>query len=774
MALEQTGVELVAENAKAFTDAIGSAASALTGFESVGQASQRTFDAFGEIVTGVFRRVGEIAVDSLFRAADAIKDLALEAVNSNAEFERYETQFGVLLGSVELAKERLKELAEFGATTPFDLPEVVRADKILQSFGLHAEDTADKFGFAGDEIRRITGDIAAGTGARFEEIARYLGQFSAGQTGIVLARFEELGIVTRAQLREMGLEFNKAGALVTPVTDAFDIVLKAANDKFGGMMQKQSMTFEGMTSNLRDWFGQTLRTLGSPIFDIAKNKLGELLGFLGSAQVKDWIQSASEGIGNVIESVVNVADLLITGDFKGGIFGLQEDDAFIEFLFNLRDAIIATANWIQTVGIPTFFAFSSWFIDVGIPAIGGFISGVWIWLVDAYTKASDWINNVGIPAFNTLSDWFTNVALPAIQPVIDAVLNLWKAFTENDPEAFTTALSGLGDAFKGLWDDHIQPALAELWDKLVKWIEDEGWPKFQEAMSDAEEWRAAFIKWVDQVAPPFLESLGELIGRGTAWLLIEGIPALVGALVMGVLTLIGLSKPDVGKAGASFADGLISGFAEYEGWAKIGETIDQLKFIIIYGLQRASDAAVEIIRGIGLVIAATWQEAVNSLSGFVFDLTAPLQTSAINAINFLSGIGNWFRWTMAEVGRLIGVGLVEGFQNNLAWVYGVITQGVQGLVDTIRNMLGIGSPSKVMADLIGLPMSQGIAQGLMAGQGIVMQAAQATVNPAMSPMQYAGISNVSNVSSQSWNLNVNSNQQSQGIISDFSIMQAMA
>src|SRR3990167_7215553 len=587
MALERTGVELVADNAKAFTDAIGNAASALTGFESVGGAAQSTFNAFDQIVTGALRHVGEIAIDALGRAATAILDLGKAAIDTNAEFERYTTQFGVLLGSADLAQERLRELAQFGLATPFELQEIIRADKILQSFGLHSAEAAETFGFAGSEIRTIAGDMAAGTGARFEEIAKYLGQFSAGQTGMVLARFEELGIVTRKELRGMGLEFDKAGALTTPVEEAFGVLLNAAKSKFGGMSEAQSKTFEGMMSNLVDFKNMAIRTIGAPIFDVTKNMLGQFMTFLGSEQVTAWIQSATKNIEDFATGLEATIKLLVSGDFEGGIFGLQEDDPFIDFLFNLREAIISTADWIRNVGIPALFAFGAWFSEVGAPIIGAFISGAWAWLsaafttvsgwivsvgvpafnalsnwfttvgIPAFNSLSDWINNVGIPAFHTLSDWFKNTALPAIQPVIDAVLNLWKAFTEDDPKAFTKALDGLIDVLKGLWEDRLKPELIKLWDKLVTWIKDEGIPKFVDAMEDAGKWRAELVTWVDKVAPPFLKAIGELIGRGVAWLLVEGIPTLVGALITGITDLVGLSKPDMGKAGEGLADGIV-------------------------------------------------------------------------------------------------------------------------------------------------------------------------------------------------------------------------
>lgn len=247
---------------------------------------------------------GDLAMRALSAVGSAVGDVVGEMIRGNAEMERYETQFGVLLGSTDKAKERLKELAEFGAKTPFELPEVVRADKILQGFGLHSEEAAKKFGLSGTQIRTLAGDMAAGTGQSFEDIAGYLGKFASGSTGEAISRFQELGITTREELAKMGLEFSKSGELTTPTAQAFTVLAKVAQDKFGGMMDAQSKTFEGMVSNLNDWKSQTIRTIGEPIFEVLSEKLGVLLTYLGSDEVKAAIDAFAKGMAATLGTVI--------------------------------------------------------------------------------------------------------------------------------------------------------------------------------------------------------------------------------------------------------------------------------------------------------------------------------------------------------------------------------------------------------------------------------------------------------------------------------------
>jgi hypothetical protein len=229
-------------------------------------------------------------------------------IGGNREFETYTTQFGVLLGSTEKAQERLKQLADFGASTPFELPEVVRADKVLTGFGLTAEDVAVKFGFNASQIRTIAGDVAAGAGTSFEEMAGYLGKFSSGATGEAISRFQELGIVTREQLAGMGLEFSKSGELLSPLPESMNVLLGVMQKKYGGMMDAQSKTFDGMISNLQDYVKGTLREVGQPIFEVLKDKLEVLLAWLNTPEVKAGIATFAK---QAMDSLVAVVDWVV-------------------------------------------------------------------------------------------------------------------------------------------------------------------------------------------------------------------------------------------------------------------------------------------------------------------------------------------------------------------------------------------------------------------------------------------------------------------------------
>jgi hypothetical protein len=229
-----TRVEIILQGSDQLSGPVRAAKTELGGLSG---AAQNAGGALGFLQNAFSFATGGV-IQGINSIAGSIGGVASAMIGGNAQFETYQTQFGVLLGSAQAAKDRLGELAAFGASTPFELPQVVEADKILQSFGLHAVDTAAKFGMSGADIRTVAGDVASGTGASFSEIAGYIGKFASGATGEALARFQELGIVTKSELAGMGVAFDKAGSMTTPVNDAMDILLVAMKDKFYGIWDK--------------------------------------------------------------------------------------------------------------------------------------------------------------------------------------------------------------------------------------------------------------------------------------------------------------------------------------------------------------------------------------------------------------------------------------------------------------------------------------------------------------------------------------------------------
>jgi phage-related protein len=504
-----------------------------------------TFGGLGQIAGGFV--IGNIISAGLGAIGNAVGDLKSAMIDGNAEFERYQVQFGVLLGSTDAAQTRLKELAEFGAKTPFELPEVVRADKVLQSFGLHAADAAKRFGMSGSQIRTVAGDVAAGTGASFEEIAGYLGKFSSGATGEAIARFQELGIVTRKELAEMGLRFSKSGELLSPLDESMTVLLQSMQKKFGGMMDAQSNTFEGMLSNMKDWIGQAGRTIGKPIFEKLKVGMKGLMDFLSSPQAQAAIEALASGIANfvsmaiagigsvidwfranwpqiraVVEPVINsiiggLQTIIGWVQTNGPAMGQGLVDVWNNVRATIEPAITAIGNFIQAVfgAVGTFLQTHGEEITTWIgntwSTIRSIVEPVIQWFYETITTVfggiATWIgeNQAGIQAvFQGVWDgikMFVGTVLEAIRGIVNAVLALLRGDVQG-------ALDAVGQAFRNIWDgikDYVGRAV-----ETVRMILLIAWAGIKTGVEDA--W-TGIRTWIENAWQGIIDFFNSLPGR---------------------------------------------------------------------------------------------------------------------------------------------------------------------------------------------------------------------------------------------------------------------
>ena len=76
-------------------------------------------------------------------------------------------------------------------------------------------------------------------------------------------------------------------------------------------------------------------------------------------------------------------------------------------------------------------------------------------------------------------------------------------------------------------------------------------------------------------------------------------------------------------------------------------------------------------------------------------------------VNGISGLPS----RMLSIGGNIVSGIWNGISNGLGWIKGKITGWVGNVTDFIKNLFGIHSPSKVMADEVGKFLPEGIALG---------------------------------------------------------------
>ena len=319
----QKGFASITKSAKKFGDQVDSAASAIT---------SKIFN-LKNLVFGV---IGGKVVKS-----------ALEVVGERQDLT---SQFEVLLGSADKAKKRVEELTDFASHTPFNRDEIFRASKQLQVFAGDAISTGNHL--------KVIGDVAAGTGQDFENVALWTGRLYAAMKGgqkvkEMTSRLQEMGAIS-PEARDKIEALAKSGGSIGTKWAKVEKIL----GRFNGTMEKMSNNLNNMLLSVKSFAtNNILLPLGEGIASglqpaIKKfrqfrktNKadveaMGEVLKKFGEKICIPIFNSIESGVEDVIK---------IIGALKDGVNGLEKlkgKNSFMDGIINAIQFVIENKDTI--------------------------------------------------------------------------------------------------------------------------------------------------------------------------------------------------------------------------------------------------------------------------------------------------------------------------------------------------------------------------------------------------------------------------------------------
>lgn len=223
---------------------------------------------------------GMTLANAFSKVSDAIKNIAVQSVNTgisyNAQMEQYQVALTNMLGSQTQAVDTLEKIKEDAARTPFDTAGLVKANELLISAGVSAEDSRQTI--------LALGDAVSATGGGNEELSRMsqnLQQIkNAGQaTAADIKQFAYAGIDVYGILADYT---GKSTAEVQNMKISYELLtdaLQAAAEEGGryyNSMNTQSETMNGKLSTLKDNATQLAGVITSDLADGVKIVIGNL------------------------------------------------------------------------------------------------------------------------------------------------------------------------------------------------------------------------------------------------------------------------------------------------------------------------------------------------------------------------------------------------------------------------------------------------------------------------------------------------------------------
>ena len=301
--LDTSGAE---KSASGLSDKLGkeldTSGQKLSLFASLGKrASDGLTVAFGNFET----KIAQAAV----QAVQQVVDTGLEF---NRQMENYQLAFENLLGSAEAANAALDAIKADAASTPFDVAGLVSANRLLISTGQSAEEAREVINALGNAVSASGGgnDELQRMAANLQQIAN-VGEAAA----IDVKQFAYAGIDIYGLLADYT---GKTREEVQGLTISYDLLaeaLKAASaegGRYAGAMEAYSQTLQGQMDTLADNATQALGLVTEGVHNALIPIVGDLAAtldeFTSSVDWDAWsleVQQAVTGAYSVIKTLID-------------------------------------------------------------------------------------------------------------------------------------------------------------------------------------------------------------------------------------------------------------------------------------------------------------------------------------------------------------------------------------------------------------------------------------------------------------------------------------
>jgi hypothetical protein len=166
--------------------------------------------------------------------------------------------------------------------------------------------------------------------------------------------------------------------------------------------------------------------------------------------------------------------------------------------------------------------------------------------------------------------------------------------------------------------------------------------------------------------------------------------------------------------------------------------------------------------------AGAWNTIQLTITTFINTIETAINTFAVDITAKIGGLVTTIVTKASEVGKAIADGISKGISDGVTAITNAAKNAAQSALDAAMKLLGIHSPSSVFANLVGKPISQGMAAGIMAGLPDVQNAMNATLGSGVNSAQ-ATVQNYYQLSAT-----YNTTQSESSIMADFNAMQVLA
>lgn len=653
---------------------------------------------------------GFLAANVIMGGARALTDQIGSIITSANEAIKAEAQLDAVLkstgGVAGVTREQALALASsFQSMTTFSDEAVLGAENLLLTFTGIGKDV---FPTALSAVL----DMSTALGQDLQSSALQLGKALQDPVRGITA------------LRRVGVNFSEdqqrvIASLVETgrVADAQRLILEELAREFGGSAQAQAQTFAGRMAQLRNRIDDLKESIGRALIPVLSAVAGALAGQVLPA-VERLTARLVGVLGPAVQGVAAAFGVLVTGDFRGGIFGLSEDHPFVLFLLRAHRLLQDVGNALRDAfrpGGPVVQALRELQepareLLVALAQLGGAIVTWAQALVPAVRDVATWLRESGIAAaaLDGLRTLLEAAALGA-EALAQGLAVVGRFLQEHRPAAIALAVA-LGVVLAVLLPMPAAIAAVVLAVGLLR----RHW-------DDLRARAVAIWSGIRQAVDEHLGGVVDIVR--TAIGIIENLVTtgfkLVRDIVVFVLAVIRGDWEGAWRAlrqlGSDVLEGIVNDLRLRLRLA--AEVLDLAGQVMLFlwgaAWARIRDAVLatlgalaEDVRALGGRIGAALDEVGRVGLFIVAGVWAAIRD---NVRGTLAGMAS----DALEMGRRVVEGLWDGIQSLRGWLLDRVRDFVRGIVDAMKRAFGPFwpfSPSEA-----GLAIARGLVEGLEAG-----------------------------------------------------------
>lgn len=767
MALDDAGVQLIAQGVAAYVADMNKADNATSGFYKTLGDSDKSANSFQQVITGALRQVGAALVDFGIQGAKAIGGFVKDSIGLAGDFESGMLTFQSVAGKDVDAKglEQFRDLfLQLGKELPVSTSEVQLAATEMVKGGI------DPATIAAGGLRQNIQFAAAAMDGDLVKAAEISSKIMGGWTSVTQSASDKSAFLTHAT----DLLAKAANA---SSTDVEGLSLGIFNAQ--GIAKTAGVSFDDLTTTLAELAprfassseaGTSLKNLIARlqpttkpaiaameglglITEDGKNKFYDASGaFIGFQQASQILQGSLAGLTK--QQQASVLQTIFGNDAMSAASALAELGA--SGYQSMADSL-ANAN-----GVADAAALKQQGFNTALDNAKGSVEALQITIGSALLPIlTELLNTVIAPAINSFTDWADAIfkaddplqklinQIDTFSPLLGTVVAAIADFVTSGGDLGVVAddlnegMAGLGSTFLEIVS--IGGMLVGGVQELVQW--------FSQASSASGDlggalddlngiWNLA-LKTATDVGNGYLDIAESILPIVTQFWADHGTQ--IGAFLQGaydhimqiVNTALNLYDAIVPKVLGSVANWIEQHATGIQ--AVLSGAWDAISGII--------DGALTLIEGvlkIALdVISGDWSQAWKDLQDMSVRVVQDLQQIISGFLNIIAGFfdtnlqeiaslwkHNWDAMVVIAstvATRMIDIGgdIVAGIQQGIADAWGSFTawihEQIMKIPAAVRTALGISSPSQVMADLVGMPIVQGIAVGMQAATPAMLQ-----------------------------------------------------